>query len=170
MENNVYYLAIVFIVSFLPISEVRGSIPLAFLWFRDNPNMLSISILIALIGNLSIAPLLLPLLSILEKYLINSKSKYVSKKFKDLYLWIIDRARKKSSKLEKYEFLGLAIFVAIPFPGTGAWTASLIAHVIGMERMKALISIELGVIGAWSIVLLATYLGLEILKKIFMIG
>jgi len=168
MENDIYYLATIFMVSLLPTIEVRGSIPLAFLWFRNESNLFTISILIAVIGNLIIAPILIPLLSLFEKIFINSK--YIPTKIKDLYLWLVNRARKKSKEIERYEFLGLTIFVALPIPGTGAWTASLIAHVMGMERRKALISIELGVLGASLIVFSIIYLGLEILKKIFMLG
>ncbi len=167
MDINLYYFIIIFIISFLPIAEVRGSIPLAFLWFRNNPNIFPLAIAIAIIGNLIIAPLVLPLLSLFEKKLIN---RYIHTKIGDLYLRIINRARRKSREVEKYGFLGLAIFVAIPIPGTGAWTASLIAHIIGMEKKKALASIELGVIGASLIVFSVIYLGIEILKKVFMLG
>ena len=67
------------------------------------------------------------------------------------------RAEKKSDVVQKYAFWGLFILVAIPLPGTGAWTGALVAAMIDMRLKRAMPSIVLGVIGAAVIVTFATY-------------
>ncbi|MEM0006277.1 MAG: small multi-drug export protein, partial [Ignisphaera sp.] len=74
-----------------------------------------------------------------------------------------------ASKVNRYSIIGLAVFVAIPLPGTGAWTGSLVAYILGIDRRRALVAIELGVIGASLIVSLASILGIELVKRIFML-
>ena len=67
------------------------------------------------------------------------------------------RTQRKSEKVENWVFLGLMLFVAIPLPGTGAWTASMIAGLLQMKMRKAFCPIALGVVGAAVIVTLITY-------------
>jgi uncharacterized membrane protein len=59
---------------------------------------------------------------------------------------IEEKAMKKSEQIEKYGYLGLCLFVAIPLPGTGAWTGSLLAVLFGMKPVKSLLYVFLGVI------------------------
>lgn len=158
---------IVFIVSFLPIAEVRGGIPLAFYYFHNDILRLAISITISSLSNLLIAPFVLFILKYVDLFI--KTSRFIPEKVKGLYLWILNHAENRSRKLKKYDIPTLAIFVAIPFPVTGAWTGSLIAFLINMDRKRALIAIELGVVGATAIVTLICLLGLTILKKIFFI-
>ncbi|MEM0026900.1 MAG: small multi-drug export protein [Ignisphaera sp.] len=159
--------AIIFIMSFLPISEVRGGISLSFLYFHNDFGKLALGVTASIIGNLLVAPFVLYLLKYIDAFIRNSR--LVPEKIRRAYTWVIKYAERKSKSFEKYEMLGLAIFVAIPLPATGAWTASLIAFLLGMNRKKALISIEAGVLGASAIVLIACLLGLAILKKLFLI-
>ncbi|MEM3998619.1 MAG: small multi-drug export protein [Ignisphaera sp.] len=159
--------AMIFVLSFLPISEVRGGIPLAFFYFHEDFGKLALGIVVSVIGNLLVAPFVLYLLKYIDNFIRNYR--LVPEKIRRAYIWVMDYVKRKSKSFEKYEMLGLAIFVAIPLPATGAWTASLIAFLIGMNRKKALISIEAGVIGASAIVAIVCLLGLEILKKLFLI-
>ena len=71
--------------------------------------------------------------------------------------WLENKAQKGAKKIEKYAVFGLFLFVAIPLPGTGAWTGSLAASVFGMKKSWALISVFLGVLAAGAIMTLASY-------------
>ena len=72
----------------------------------------------------------------------------------------LERIRRKADKLEKkmdnWGFLALALFVAVPLPGTGAWTGTLVAWVLGLERWKSFLAIALGVTIAGLIILFAS--------------
>lgn len=131
----------VFLLSALPISELRGGIPLGIGVFRLNPWLV---FSVAILGNL--APVI-PILLFLEPI-----SNWLGKKssfFKNFFQWLFERTRKKhSDKMERFGALGLAIFVAIPSPGTGAWTGCLIAFLLGMRFRYAFGAIVSGVIGA----------------------
>ena len=70
---------------------------------------------------------------------------------------IEEKADRKKDKVLKYEFWGLMLFVAIPLPGTGAWTGALIAAMLDMQLKRAFPSIAIGVVIAAAIVTLATY-------------
>ena len=115
----------VFLTSMLPIIELRGALPLAI-------NVFSISwpkaFLIAYVGNMIPAPFILWLLAPAVRLL--SKIRI----FERFFTWLFDRTRKKSNKMiERYEEIGLVAFVAIPLPGTGAWTGALIAFLFGLD-------------------------------------
>lgn len=138
---------IVFIISLLPILELRGGV-LAGYWL-DLP--LIQTALISVIGNLLPIPFILlfieKIFSFMEKHHILEKMVHSLK----------ERALHKSASLKNAEFLGLLIFVAIPLPGTGAWTGALVAEVLQMDRKKAFVAISLGVIGALLIMLTVSY-------------
>jgi len=63
----------------------------------------------------------------------------------------------KSEQIEKYQFLGLVLFVGIPLPGTGAWTGSLIASLLGMKFKKAFPAVLLGIVMATVIMSIVSY-------------
>ena len=141
----------VFLTSMLPIIELRGALPLAI-------NVFNISwpkaFLISYIGNMIPAPIILWLLGPIVKLL--SKI-HLFKKFFD---WLFERTRKRSNKMiEKYEEIGLMAFVAIPLPGTGAWTGALIAFLFGLDFKKSLLIIAIGVFIAGIIVTCLCLLG-----------
>ena len=141
----------VFLTSMLPVIELRGALPLAI-------NVFNISwpkaFLIAYIGNMIPAPIILWLLGPIVKLLSRI---HLFKKFFD---WLFERTRKRSNKMiEKYEEIGLMAFVAIPLPGTGAWTGALIAFLIGLDYKKSLLIIAIGVFIAGIIVTCLCLLG-----------
>ena len=124
----------VFLVSLLPLIEERGGLVLA--------SMLKIplkrALLPCVIGNI----LPIPFILFFIKKLLHWMS---SHKMGRLAAWIENKAEKNRPKIEKYGFWGLALFVGIPLPGTGAWTGSLVAAVFDMDLKKASISILIGV-------------------------
>ncbi len=134
----------VFLTSMLPIIELRGALPLAINVFHISwPK----AFLIAYIGNMIPAPFILWLL----RPMVNLLSKIEI--FKRFFNWLFERTRKKSNKMiEKYEEIGLMAFVAIPLPGTGAWTGALIAFLFGLDFKKSLLVIAIGVFIAGIIV------------------
>ena len=71
--------------------------------------------------------------------------------------WLTKKAEKNRAKIEKYSFWGLFAFVAIPLPGTGAWTGSLVAALIRMDFKKAILAVLLGVLSAGVIMSLISY-------------
>lgn len=141
----------VFLTSMLPIIELRGALPLAI-------NLFNISwpkaFLIAYIGNMIPVPFILWLLEPAVRLLSRIEL------FKRFFDWLFERTRKKStSVIEKYEEIGLMAFVAIPLPGTGAWTGALIAFLFGLEFRKSLAVIAIGVFIAGVIVASLCLLG-----------
>ncbi len=134
----------------LPISEVRGAIPLAILKF-DFPWYYAL--LFALIGNMLPVPFIL--------LLLNRASNFLSKIiiFDRMFKWLFERTRRKGTIIERYERIGLMLFVAVPFPLTGAWTGAIAAVLVGIEFKHALLSILAGVFIAGIIVTVLTLLG-----------
>ena len=137
----------VLFISMLPIIELRGAIPVGMLLGFDWPAAMALSI----IGNLLPIPFIL---LFLDKIFIFLKRFKFTKKIVEK---LERKAEKKSSSVTKYEFWGLAIFVGIPLPGTGAWTGALVASVLKMPKKKAFASIFIGVITAAIAVTLLTY-------------
>jgi uncharacterized membrane protein len=127
---------LVFIVSMFPIVELRGAIPLGFV-LDMNPWVLY---LLAVVGNLLPIPFILLLIRPMVAWCL--KTKYLRR----FGLWLEAKVDKHKGKIEKYEFWGLCLFVAIPLPGTGGWTGALIAAFLGMRLKKALPPIVLGVL------------------------
>lgn len=161
----VEYLA-VFLVSLLPVAEVRGSIPMVFVLFKDGESI-AYGLAVAVVGNLLVAPIVLTALRWLDTLIINSRT--IPTVMKRVYTRVISYGRSRSSRVNRYSLLALALFVALPLPGTGAWTGSLVAHVLGISRRRALIAIELGVLIASLIVSLASALGVELIRRIFLL-
>ncbi len=127
---------ITFIVSMMPIFELRGSIPLAVLQFKIP---LLKAFLISWCGNL--IPIL-PIIYFLEPIRkLLSRIKFIDKIFK----WLYDRTYRKGKKVMKYGAIGLALFVAIPLPITGAWTGSIAAIIFDIKPKYAFPAIILGV-------------------------
>jgi len=133
----------VFVASMLPISELRGAIPLG-VWGFKLP--LLKTYIIAVIGNL--VPVL-PLLWLIDPVSKMAQKTRLGKRFFD---WIFERTRRKGKLVERYEAVGLMLFVAIPLPVTGAWTGTLAAFLFGIHRAYAFPSIIGGVLIAGVIV------------------
>ena len=145
----------VFLISMLPVVELRGAIPYGFL-MHLNPILL---LLVAIAGNMVPIPFILLFLKDIEKYLRRWEK---IAKWMD---WLFDRTYKKADeKIRKWEYFALILFVGIPVPGTGAWTGSLIAYLFKMNIKKAILVIFIGVIMSGVIVTLALYYGFRIIK------
>jgi uncharacterized membrane protein len=133
-----------------PISELRGAIPVAisifhFPWYY--------AFLIAVIGNLLPVPFILLLLNSISRLL--SRVRF----FEKIINWLFERIRRRGKTIERYERIGLALFVAIPLPITGAWTGSIIAVLLDLKFKYAFLSIFIGVLVAGVIVTCATLFG-----------
>jgi len=136
----------VFLLAVSPIVECRGSIPYGIFAGIDLPTVL----LVTLIGNCLPVPFLLLFLKTIERWLMGRAD---SNPLKRLFIKYVESLRRRSSaQVEKYGFLGLVIFVAVPLPGTGAWTSSAVAYLFGMESKRALAAILVGVVIAMAIV------------------
>jgi uncharacterized membrane protein len=136
------------LISMAPVLELRGAIPVAV------ANGLSIrtAVAVAIIGNLLPVPFIILFARKIFAWLRKKSSRWNA-----LVTRIEQRADQKSAIVRRYAFWGLALFVAIPLPGTGAWTGALIAAMLSMRLRQAFPSIALGVTAAGCIVSAATY-------------
>ena len=139
--------AAVLITSMLPLIELRGGIPLA----RLLQLPLGEAILFSVIGNILPIPFILLLIRPIFAWLRRTKL------FRPLVEKLEAKAMSKSSQIEKYEFWGLVLFVGIPLPGTGAWTGSLIASLLGIDWKKAFLAVVIGVCMATVIMYFLSY-------------
>lgn len=146
------YLKIV-ILSLLPISELRGSIPVGL------TSGLSIVVVypIAVLCNLLVFPIFYLFLSTLHHLLL--RFNFYRKSFEAF----LERTRRRTKpKIEKYGYLGLTLFVAIPLPVTGAYTGTLAAWFFKMNKRNSFFAVLVGVIIAGIIVSLVSILGIHI--------
>lgn len=138
---------LVFIISLMPILELRGGlIAAALLGLPPVP-----AYIISIIGNLIPIPLILWLLDYVFDFM---KKHNILKKF---VLFCERKGNEKKDKIEKLGFWGLVLFVGVPLPGTGAWTGCLIATILRMDKKKAFLAAALGVIMASIIMVLISY-------------
>jgi uncharacterized membrane protein len=141
---------IVIIISMLPILELRGALPIAINVFQIPWYY---AFLLALLGTMIPVPILLlfleSIIKILNKIPLGRK----------LVNWVLERTRKRSKVIQKYEKIGLTLFVAIPLPVTGAWTGSIAAFLCGIKFSHAFIAILCGSIIAGAIVTSLCLLG-----------
>ena len=138
---------VIFLVSMIPILELRGGLIVASLLHVD----MWTAIPICIIGNI------IPVPSIL---LLITKIFAAMKKTKLFFFFLTAlerRAMGKSERIQKGEFIGLMLFVGIPLPGTGAWTGSLIAALLGIKNRKAVPAILLGILIATVIMCVVSY-------------
>jgi uncharacterized membrane protein len=141
---------VVVLIAALPIVELRGALPVGILFFCMPWWQ---ALLLAVLGN--IAPIIVVLL-LLDR--IVAWLSHVAL-FRRFFEWLFARARSKSASIQKYEFWGLATFVGIPLPGTGAWTGAVAAEVLGLSYWKSLLSIFVGVLMAAGVVTFLSVLG-----------
>lgn len=173
MKNILY----VFLISILPIIELRGAIPVGaalgvpFYW----------NYLAAVIGNMLPVPFILLFIPKVLDFLARFKI------FRPVVEWVRKKAHKYSGKIVDHgkgddvaeeelavpkrrrfggAFWGLLLFVMIPLPGTGAWTGSLIASLFDLPKKSSFLAVLLGVLGAGVIMCLASY-GVVGFLKIF---
>lgn len=148
---------IIFIISMIPILELRGGLLIASLMHIP---MLKAAF-ICIIAN--IIPIPFILLFIKKIFALLKKAKI----FRPLVEKLENKAMGKSEQVQKYEFFGLLLFVGIPLPGTGAWTGSLIAALLDVDIKKASLAIFLGLILATIIMCLFSYGGLQWIIGLF---
>lgn len=154
ISNEVY----VFIVSMFPIVELRGAIPLG---AAMGMNIFE-NYFLSVFGNLLPIPFILIFIKKIIEWMSVSKIKIFNK----IANALIAKAEKRSGKVDKASLWGLFLFVAIPLPGTGAWTGALIAALMNMRFRKSFLSIVAGVLVAGLIMSLASY-GVVSFLKIF---
>ena len=142
----------VFFCSMLPIIECRGAIPLG--WGLGLPWWQTA--LFSIAGNLLPVPFILLFIRAILKWMRESRVKF----FSGIAAWLDRKIEKHKGTIEKYSYWGLVLFVAIPLPGTGAWTGTLIASVLGLEPKKSFLAAVLGVLGATAIMTVISYCGL----------
>lgn len=143
------------VLSLLPIAELRGAIPYAIL--NDIPLVSAFILSVAL--NACVGPIVYVFLSTLHKLL--SRMEWYTRIFDKL----IARARRRlQEKVERFGYWGIIIFVAIPLPITGAYTGTLGAWILGMEKKKTFLAVLAGVIIAGILVSLVTLFGIETLS------
>ncbi len=141
-------LLMTFLISMVPVVELRGAIPIAvanglpFWW----------AIPVSIVGNLVPVPFIIIFIKKIFAWL-RTKSQWLN----SLVTRLENRAIGKIDTVKKYAFWGLFLFVAIPLPGTGAWTGALIAAMMDMKVKEAFPSILLGVLTAGAIVAFVTY-------------
>ncbi|MBE7041275.1 MAG: small multidrug export protein [Ruminococcaceae bacterium] len=129
---------VIFIVSMLPVVELRGAIPLGVV-LNTKP---LITFCLAVIGNLLPVPFIILCARPVVDFFL--RVKYL----RPIGNWLENKVRKNSHKITKYKVGGLFLFVAIPLPGTGAWTGALLAALMNMRLKNAFPSIALGVVAA----------------------
>lgn len=138
------------LVSMLPVFELRGGIPVGIAVMKQHPALVyPAAVLFNLVPVLPLLLFLNPLKRALERIPL----------FRKLFNLLLSRVEKNRWLINRYEELGLLLFVAVPLPITGAWTGSLIATVMGLRIGKSFLYIALGVISAGIIVTTVTLLG-----------
>ena len=137
----------VLFISMVPIIELRGAIPVGFalglpLW---------LNFILCVVGNFLPVPFILLFIRKIISWM--KTVRHLDK----IALWLENKAQKHSDKVMKGVASGLFLFVAIPLPGTGAWTGALVASLFDMRMKYALPAIFLGIVAAGAIMSLLSY-------------
>ena len=149
-----------FIISMIPILELRGGLIAASL--LNIPMWEAVGVCV--LGNILPIPFILLFIEKILNWMEGCKIGWMRK----LALWLKARGTgKKAEKIRKFEFVGLLLFVDIPLPGTGAWTGSLIAALLHVSRKKSVPAIFCGLILATIIMCLISYGGIQWLVDLF---
>lgn len=135
-------------VSMFPVVELRGGIPFGLaqglpLW---------VAIVVSIIGNMIPIPFIIVFIRKIFKF-VSERIPWMRRLVEKLE----KRAMGKADIVHKYELIGLCIFVAIPLPGTGAWTGALIAALLDMRLRRAMPAIFIGVLIAAFIISIVSY-------------
>jgi uncharacterized membrane protein len=148
-ERGIPPLLVTGLISMIPIFELRGGIPVGIALFKLHP--VTVYFTCVVFNLIPVLPILL---------LLNPLRRLLSRvpPFRGLFRYLERKAARNKRLIERYEEIGLTLFVAIPLPVTGAWTGSIIAEVMGLKVMKSFLSITLGVALAGIIVTMLTLL------------
>lgn len=147
----IHYL-IVFLISMVPLIELRAAIPYGLALaeqFALSPLLIYV---VAIIGNCLPVPFILFFIRKILAWMQASRVAF----FRKVATFVVEKGERGFARVQKYATVGLFLFVAIPLPGTGAWTGSLIAALLDMKKRYAFLSIALGVITAGVIMSLIT--------------
>ncbi len=139
--------AVVFIISMIPILELRGGLIVSTL--LEVP--ITTAIPLCIIGNIIPIPFILLFIKQIFKWMKKIRL------FRGLVEKLENKAMSKSDNIKRYEFWGLVLFVGIPLPGTGAWTGSLIAALLDVDFKKAVLAELLGIAIATVIMSIFSY-------------
>ena len=137
----------IFIISLLPILELRGGLIAARILGVEFIK----AFIICYIANIIPVPFILLFIN----WIFNKMSKW--KPTKKIVDWLSNKTLKKKEQIDKYGYFGLFLFVGIPLPGTGAWTGSLLAILLNLDKKKSFITIAIGVLAAGIILSLLSY-------------
>jgi uncharacterized membrane protein len=148
MNETLLHYLMTFGISMVPVIELRGAIPYGLGFGLPLPFVLAVSVL----GNMVPVPFIALFIRRIFAWM-RSKSPKLDK----LVTKLEARAHEKAKTVQKYELLGLFILVAIPLPGTGAWTGALVAALMDMKFSKALPCVFLGVCIAAAIITAVTF-------------
>ena len=140
---------LVFIISLMPILELRGGLLAAALLNLDPV----VSYIICIIGNVLPVPFILLLITKILDWMRKSKVSFFNK----IANWLDEKVEKHKGQIEKYGYWGVVLFVGIPLPGTGAWTGTLIASVLEMDKKKTFLAVLAGVFMASVIMMIVSF-------------
>ena len=132
----------------VPVVELRGAIPIG----TGMGLPLEVAVIVSVVGNMIPVPFIMLFIRQIFKWM-----RKVNKTFARIVDKMEDKANKHRDKVTRYGFWGLFILVAIPLPGTGAWTGALVAAIMELRFKTALPAIFAGVVGAAVIVTIVTY-------------
>ena len=139
----------VFFCSMLPIIECRGSVPMGAVfglpWWQ--------TALLSIGGNILPVPFILLFIRAVLRWMGNCRIRFFNK----IAAWLDRKVEKHKGTIEKYSYWGVMIFVGLPLPGTGAWTGTLIASVLGLEPKKSFVAALGGVLMATTIMTVVSY-------------
>ena len=140
---------LVFIISLMPILELRGGLIAAAL-IGLNPVS---SYIISIIGNIIPVPFILFLMTKILNKMRNCNIKIFNK----FAAFLDNKVEKHKGQIEKFGYLGVVLFVGIPLPGTGAWTGTLIASVLELDKKKTFGAVLIGIFMASIIMMLLSF-------------
>ncbi|XP_038893409.1 uncharacterized protein LOC120082205 [Benincasa hispida] len=144
--------AVVFALATLPVIELRGAIPVGY-WLHLKPVALTV---LSVLGNMVPVPFIILYLRKFATFLAGRNAS--ASQFLDM---LFKRAKEKAAPVEEFQWLGLMLFVAVPFPGTGAWTGAIIASILDMPFWSGVSANFFGVVVAGLLVNLLVNLGLK---------
>ncbi len=147
-DTTIGKMTMTFLISMLPVVELRLGLPYGIAIGLNYP----LALLSAIVGNLLPVPFII---LFIKNFLIFLRRKL--KRLDGFVTRIEENAHLKSEVVKKYGSIGLCLLVAIPLPGTGAWTGALVAALMGMELRRAMPSIVIGVLIAAAIMTGVTF-------------
>ena len=142
------------ILTVLPVSELRGGLPLAIIYAKDNNISVALVFFLVVILNILVIFFIFYFLDNLHHVFMRFRP------YRRLFEVYLKRFQKKVDRFEKRHeeigFLALMLFVGVPLPGTGAWAGCLVSWLLGLDRKKSILAISAGVVIAGVLILLGT--------------